>query len=131
MADSDRPGHVTSRSNPMPDVSQLPRRLQLLDRGNALVKMLTPEQAQATMRSGGVEVIRRGGAVYALRWIEGGANAPPPVDRHPLRKRGYGDSHCQERRDNPKGVWTIDRIRARDEIIFRRVEQDCIGRRAA
>lgn len=82
------------------------------------------EEAQRLIRSRQVTCIRHNGKIRALRAFNT-ADRSKPEKPTPLRRRSIGDSHKNERRDNPAGVWTIDRIGKSTRTIFLAVISDC------
>lgn len=82
------------------------------------------EEAQRLIRLRQVACIRHNGRIRALRAVDTAVRSQPDKPT-PLRRKSVGDSHKNERRDNPPGVWTIDRIRKSSRAVFLAVLTDC------
>lgn len=126
----------------MSDVIPIDRRdiaatVRLYDRGHNFVCVLDADEVRELLREGEVEPAGAGvrGRIRAVRWVtpphKEEAAPAPPGGAFVIRRRGYGDSHCRETPNNPRGVWTIDRVMDRHRRMFRRVLEDCLLRRAA
>jgi len=102
----------------------LPAKVGLLDRGNNFVCMLERAEARGLISRGEVEILGSRGKMRAVRWISPEGDEPER-ESYAMRRRGYGDSHRRETPENPRGVWTIDRIRDRHRGLFTRVMDDC------
>lgn len=107
------------------------RHVRLYDRGGNYVRLISGEDAWRMVGSGEVETSgrRRGRRIRAVRWVWIEADDPKDKD-YVVRRRGYGDSHCRETPENPRGVWTIDRVRREHRRLFTRVVEDCCRRAA-
>jgi hypothetical protein len=46
--------------------------------------------------------------------------------RFEIRRESFGDAHRFETDDNPRGVWTLDRVRPSQRKIFTRVLDDVL-----
>jgi hypothetical protein len=95
----------------------MPPRVRLVDRAGAHVCWLDRDAAKRLLARGEVEALRTRRRVRAVRWV-----MPEPHEEprrlYVLRRRGYGDSHRRETPENPRGVWTIDRIAPSHRALF-------------
>jgi hypothetical protein len=87
----------------------MPARVRLLDRAGEHVCWLERVEAERLLARGEVEPLRTRRRIRAVRWVTVEPDEPPRR-LYVIRRRGYGDSHRRETRDNPRGVWTLDRI---------------------
>jgi hypothetical protein len=95
----------------------MPAYVRLLDRADEHVCWLEASEARRLIARGQVEVLRTRRRIRAVRWVAAEAREEPRR-LYVLRRRGYGDSHRRETWDNPRGVWTIDRIPRRHRTLF-------------
>ena len=110
----------------MPTHWKITGRVKLLDAANNFVQLLGQERAEALLRSGRVYPVIERGKVRAVRWTQPGAFLDELAVPCALRKPGAGSSHRNERQDNPKGTWTIDRVRRSERGLFLAVVTDCL-----
>jgi hypothetical protein len=86
---------------------------------------LTVSQGEQMVKEKRCEILGRPGT--PLRKIRFVTPEPDMSGRvFDVRKASIGTSHQQERRDNPKGVWTIDRMPRAARGIFLAVVTDCL-----
>jgi len=104
----------------------LPAKVRLLDRGSNFVRWVEAAEARRLISRGEVETLGSRRKIRAVRWVSLEAEEDQRKS-YVIRRRGYGDSHCRETRDNPRGVWTIDRVRPRHRRFFTRVVEDCLA----
>ena len=116
------------------DRREIAAKVRLYDRGHNFVCVLDADETRLLLREDKVAPTGGGvrGRIRAVRWVTPHQeDAAPPGGAFVIRRRGYGDSHCRENQNNPRGVWTIDRVLDRHRRMFRRVLEDCLRRRAA
>lgn len=95
----------------------MPARVRLVDRAGAHVRWLEAEEARRLLGRGEVEALGTRRRIRVVRWVA--PDVPDELRRlYALRRRGYGDSHRRETRENPRGVWTIDRIAPSHRPLF-------------
>ena len=95
----------------------VPAKVRLVDRAGAHVCWLEASEAERLIARGEVEVLGSNRRVRAVRWAAAEAREEPRR-LYVIRRRSYGDSHRRETHENPRGVWTLDRIPARHRKIF-------------
>lgn len=102
--------------------------IRLLDRAGQFVKWITEAEAEGYIKRH--EGVARGSRKTRIVKLLGDS----PIANHhgPMRSRGAsGDSHRREVYDeNPRGVWTIDRVPVSTRNIFIQVVTDCLEKAA-
>ena len=111
-------------------------RLPVTDLGNPeLLYWVNDEQARDLVASGHAQYLRTKKKIRGVELLPAGEQKTglaivKTVKPTKLRAPGLGDSHKSERKDNPPGVWTIDRIPRNKHSLFTQVVHDCLKRAA-
>jgi hypothetical protein len=105
-------------------INSLPEKLRLLDRAGELVRWVTAAEAVEMIDAERVEVLRTRRRIRAIRF----RMEEPDMSskRFEIRRESFGDAHRFETDDNPRGVWTLDRVRPSQRKIFTRVLDDVL-----
>ena len=101
--------------------------MPLLNNDGSFVAWLSEADARRLIRERKVHLLHTKKRVRAVRVIE---EVVTPTKPAAVRRRGVGDSHKRDARDNPAGVWTIDRIPRSLRPVFRQVVTECMTKAA-
>jgi hypothetical protein len=110
-------------------------RLPLTDPESNFLYWVDDERARDLVSMGKARFLRTKKKIRGVELVPPGQSAKAPASKPikptVIRKRGTtGDSHRQERTDNPAGVWTIDRVARNKRNLFLQVVTDCSERAA-
>ncbi|MBX9601235.1 MAG: hypothetical protein K2X35_09530 [Bryobacteraceae bacterium] len=116
----------------MPELVVCAERLRLLDGAGELVCWVNEHEARKLIKEGVAGILRTKRKVRALVLKAGGGRTGGVTEErssHDLRHRGRqaGAAHSRETKQNPRGVWTIDRLPSGTRRIFLAVVEDCLA----
>ena len=115
----------------MPELEVCAERLRLLDGAGELVCWVDEHEARKLVKEGVAGILRTKRRVRALvlKPHVSRTSVPQPGPSHDLRHRGQqaGAAHSRETKQNPRGVWTIDRLPSGTRRIFLAVVEDCLA----
>lgn len=103
-------------------------KIPLRDRAGIVIRWLEEAEAEkmAQSHAGDLIVLRTKRRIRGLKLI----GNPDSVHHFVMRQRGMGDSHRRDTYDNPRGVWSIDRLPKSTRDVFVRVLTDCMPKAA-
>lgn len=110
-------------SKPIP-IRVIEGKVRIVDHAGETLEWVTREQAQKMIEAGRVEILGTRRKIRALRPF----TPDPPIKLRKFRKAGFGTAHQLETYENPKGVWTLDRISPNKLKLFTTVVDECIKR---
>jgi hypothetical protein len=108
-------------SKPIP-IRSVGGKVRIVDHAGETLEWVSQEQAQRMIQEGRVEILGTRKKIRAIRPF----TPDPDIKLRKFRKAGFGTAHQLETYDNPKGVWTLDRILPSKRKLFTTVVDECI-----